>query len=56
MGTNDLAKEMGATLNTARAPFLGMLGLAVAAPRCYGLAIAARTLSISAKAISGLVM
>lgn len=39
MGTNDLAKEMGATLNTARAPFLGMLGLSVAAARCYGLAI-----------------
>ena len=39
MGTNDLAKEMGATLNSARAPFLGMLGLSVAAARAYGLAI-----------------
>lgn len=39
MGTNDLAREMGATLNAARAPFLGMLGLAVAAARAYGLAI-----------------
>jgi citrate lyase subunit beta/citryl-CoA lyase len=39
IGTNDLAKEMGATLNAARAPFLGMLGLSVAAARAYGLAI-----------------
>jgi citrate lyase subunit beta/citryl-CoA lyase len=39
MGTNDLAKEMGASLNAARAPFLGMLGLSVAAARAYGLAI-----------------
>jgi len=39
MGTNDLAKEMGATLTTARAPFVGALGLAVAAARAYGLGI-----------------
>jgi citrate lyase subunit beta / citryl-CoA lyase len=39
MGTNDLAKEMGATLNTARRPFLGALGLAVAAARSTGLSI-----------------
>jgi citrate lyase subunit beta/citryl-CoA lyase len=39
MGTNDLAKEMGASPGTARTPFLGMLGMAVAAARAYGLAI-----------------
>lgn len=39
LGTNDLAKEMGATLTTARLPFVGALGLAVAAARAYGLAI-----------------
>ena len=39
MGTNDLAKEMGAQPDTLRAPFLGMLGLAVAAARAHGLAI-----------------
>lgn len=39
MGTNDLAKEMGAELDVARAPFLGMLALSVAAARAYGLTI-----------------
>jgi citrate lyase subunit beta/citryl-CoA lyase len=39
MGTNDLAKEMGAMLTTARAPFLGMLGLAVAAAKSHGLSV-----------------
>ena len=39
MGTNDLAKEMGASPGIARTPFLGMLGMAVAAARAYGLAI-----------------
>jgi citrate lyase subunit beta/citryl-CoA lyase len=39
LGTNDLAKEMGATLTTARWPFVGALGLAVAAARAYGLGI-----------------
>jgi citrate lyase subunit beta/citryl-CoA lyase len=39
MGTNDLAKEMGASPGTERLPFLGMLGMAVAAARAYGLAI-----------------
>jgi citrate lyase subunit beta/citryl-CoA lyase len=38
-GTNDLAKEMGATLDLGRAPFLGMLGLMVAAARAHGLLI-----------------
>ncbi len=37
MGTNDLAKELGASPGTARLPFLGMLGMAVAAARAYGL-------------------
>jgi citrate lyase subunit beta / citryl-CoA lyase len=39
MGTNDLAKEMGARLTGAREPFLGALGLSVAAAKAYGLAI-----------------
>jgi citrate lyase subunit beta/citryl-CoA lyase len=39
MGTNDLAKEMGAELRTERTPFLGALGLAVAAARAYGLIV-----------------
>ena len=39
MGTNDLAKEMGAALNLERAPFLGALGLAVAAARGWRLGI-----------------
>jgi citrate lyase subunit beta / citryl-CoA lyase len=38
-GTNDLAKEMGATLDLGRAPFLGMLGLMVGAARAHGLLI-----------------
>jgi citrate lyase subunit beta/citryl-CoA lyase len=38
LGTNDLAKEMGARPGAARAPFQGMLGLAVAAARAHGLA------------------
>jgi len=39
MGTNDLAKEMGAQPDILRAPFIGALGLAVAAARAHGLAI-----------------
>jgi len=39
MGTNDLAKEMGAQPDVLRAPFVGALGLAVAAARAHGLAI-----------------
>ena len=39
MGTNDLAKEMGARLSTERQPFLGALGLSVAAARAHRLAI-----------------
>lgn len=39
MGTNDLAKEMGAQPDVLRTPFLGVLGLAVAAARAHGLAI-----------------
>lgn len=39
IGTNDLAKETGAHLNTLRTPFVGALGLAVAAARAYGLII-----------------
>ncbi len=39
MGTNDLAKEMGASPGAERLPFLGPLGMAVAAARAYGLAI-----------------
>jgi len=39
LGTNDLAKEMGAQPDVLRAPFVGALGLAVAAARAHGLAI-----------------
>ena len=39
LGTNDLAKEMRAALTVERAPFLAMMGLAVAAARGNGLAI-----------------
>ncbi|WP_380879081.1 citrate lyase subunit beta [Sphingomonas sp. DBB INV C78] len=39
LGTNDLAKEMGARPGVLRAPFQGMLGLAVAAARANGHAI-----------------
>lgn len=39
MGTNDLAKEMGARLTGAREPFFAALGLSVAAARAHGLAI-----------------
>lgn len=39
LGTNDLAKEMGARLDGERLPFLGMMGLAVAAARAHGIAI-----------------
>jgi citrate lyase subunit beta / citryl-CoA lyase len=39
LGTNDLAKEMGAKLSVERTPFLGMMALAVAAARGHGLAI-----------------
>ncbi len=39
MGTNDLAKEMGARLKVDRAPFLGFMALAVAAARGHGVAI-----------------
>jgi citrate lyase subunit beta/citryl-CoA lyase len=39
MGTNDLAKEMGAKLTTERAPFQAALGLSVAAAKAYGLTI-----------------
>jgi citrate lyase subunit beta/citryl-CoA lyase len=39
MGTNDLAKELGAALDVDRLPFVGALGLAVAAARAHGLAI-----------------
>ena len=39
MGTNDLAKEMGARPGVSRAPFQGTLGMAVAAARCHGLAV-----------------
>lgn len=39
MGTNDLAKETGATLDTTRSAFVGALGLAVAAARAHGLLI-----------------
>lgn len=39
MGTNDLAKETGARLVPGRGPFLGALGLSVAAARAHGLAI-----------------
>ena len=39
MGTNDLAKETGARLGGSRLPFVGALGLAVAAARANGIAI-----------------
>jgi citrate lyase subunit beta/citryl-CoA lyase len=39
LGTNDLAKEMGAKLGVERTPFLGMMALAVAAAKGHGLAI-----------------
>ena len=39
MGTNDLAKEMGARLDTERLPFLGFLSASVAAARAFGLAV-----------------
>ncbi len=39
MGTNDLAKDMGAMLTPARTPFLGALGLAIAAARGWGIGI-----------------
>lgn len=39
MGTNDLAKEMRARQTPGREPFLGALGLSVAAARAFGLTI-----------------
>lgn len=39
MGTNDLAKEMGAQLTPCRTPFLPFLSMAVAAARAQGLEI-----------------
>ncbi|RYD88572.1 MAG: CoA ester lyase, partial [Sphingomonadales bacterium] len=39
LGTNDLAKEMGARLTVERTPFLGMMALAVAAAKGHGHAI-----------------
>ncbi len=39
MGTNDLAKELGADPGVDRLPFVGALGLAVAAARAHGRAI-----------------
>jgi citrate lyase subunit beta/citryl-CoA lyase len=39
MGTNDLAKETGAELDVLRSPFVGALGMAVAAARAHGLII-----------------
>lgn len=39
MGTNDLAKEMRATLTADRQVFAGMLAMSVAAARAYGLSI-----------------
>lgn len=39
LGTNDLAKEMGARLTVERLPFLGMMALAVAAAKEHRLAI-----------------
>jgi citrate lyase subunit beta/citryl-CoA lyase len=39
MGTNDLAKEMGARITPGREPFLAALGLSVAAARANGLSI-----------------
>lgn len=39
MGTNDLAKEMGARLTADRAPFLGMMAMAVAAAKGHGITV-----------------
>jgi citrate lyase subunit beta/citryl-CoA lyase len=39
LGTNDLAKEMGAALTVERTPFLGMMALAVTAAKGHGLGI-----------------
>jgi len=39
MGTNDLAKEMGAKLTGNREPFFAALGLSIGAARAHGLAI-----------------
>ena len=39
MGTNDLAKETGARLGGERLPFVGALGLAVAAARAHGIVV-----------------
>ena len=39
LGTNDLAAEMGVQTDTLRAPFVGAMGLAVAAARAHGLII-----------------
>lgn len=39
LGTNDLAKEMGAGLTVERVPFLGMMAMAVAAAKGHGVAI-----------------
>jgi citrate lyase subunit beta/citryl-CoA lyase len=39
MGTNDLAMELGAKLDTLRQPFLGFLGMAVLTARAHSLAI-----------------
>jgi citrate lyase subunit beta/citryl-CoA lyase len=39
LGTNDLAAEMGVQTDALRAPFVGALGLAVAAARAHGLII-----------------
>lgn len=39
VGTNDLAKELGAIPGVKRAPLIGVLGLAVAAARANGLGI-----------------
>ena len=39
MGTNDLAKEMGAQPGPDRLPYVGILGLSVAAARAHGIAI-----------------
>ena len=39
MGTNDLAKEMGARLTPERTPFLPFLSMTVAAARAHGIAV-----------------
>lgn len=39
LGTNDLAKEMGARLTPDRTPFLPFMSMAVAAARAHGLAV-----------------